>query len=147
MALREWTEHELNLLRELWESGLSSTEIGHRIGGRSKNSIIGKAHRLNLSLRPHAIQYGRTPRPVVAAPIPRPGPVTLPRLKSIPPEPPVNFRPAPTLSDQTCCWPLGEPGTPSFRFCTNRAKFGRPYCPEHHKRAYLQRRDLRDAAD
>src|SRR6476659_9863806 len=101
MALREWTEHELKLLQELWGTNLSTTEIGRQIGGRSKNSIIGKASRLGLPNRPSPIKYGGAPSPVIVS-IPRPGQVTLPSLKSIQSEAPVVFRPAPASSNRTC---------------------------------------------
>ena len=38
-------------LRDLWAEGLSTAEIGRRLGV-SKNAIVGKAHRLELSARP-----------------------------------------------------------------------------------------------
>lgn len=30
-----------------------------------------------------------------------------------------------------CCWPIGEPRTPAFRFCEAPGIPGKPYCPEH----------------
>ena len=48
-------------------------------------------------------------------------------------------RPPPGLTTGkiTCCWPLGEPGSPNFRFCDKPAIIGRPYCPDHAVRAYV----------
>ena len=37
-----------------------------------------------------------------------------------------------------CCWPIGEPRTPSFRFCRAESEPGRPYCAEHCKLAYVR---------
>lgn len=34
-----------------------------------------------------------------------------------------------------CSWPLGEPGTPGFRYC-DAARVGRSYCAEHAAVAY-----------
>lgn len=45
-----------------------------------------------------------------------------------------------------CCWPIGEPGTPSFRFCDAVAVPGKPYCEEHVQVAYVRVRDRRDEA-
>jgi GcrA cell cycle regulator len=53
-------------------------------------------------------------------------------------------RPAGRLS--TCCWPIGEPGTPSFRFCNDAALPTKPYCAEHAAIAYVRVRDRREDA-
>jgi GcrA cell cycle regulator len=45
-----------------------------------------------------------------------------------------------------CCWPIGEPGTPSFHFCGKDAATGRPYCDAHAEIAYVRVRDRRDNA-
>jgi GcrA cell cycle regulator len=39
----------------------------------------------------------------------------------------------------TCCWPIGHPGTPSFCFCEKEAPLGKPYCAEHAGVAYISR--------
>lgn len=36
-----------------------------------------------------------------------------------------------------CCWPIGEPGTPGFKFCDAKAIMGRPYCIPHCQIAYV----------
>ena len=41
-----WTDQKINKLKKLWEQGIIATEIA-KIFGTSKNSIIGKANRLN----------------------------------------------------------------------------------------------------
>lgn len=46
----------------------------------------------------------------------------------------------------TCCWPIGEPGTPSFHFCDAVALPGKPYCDEHAQIAYVRVRDRREDA-
>jgi GcrA cell cycle regulator len=45
-----------------------------------------------------------------------------------------------------CCWPIGEPGTRSFRFCDVDAIAGKPYCDEHSALAYVKVRDRREDA-
>jgi GcrA cell cycle regulator len=56
--------------------------------------------------------------------------------------------PAPRASQRNaaCCWPIGEPGTPSFHFCGKAAATGRPYCEAHAEIAYVRVRDRRDNA-
>ena len=44
-----WTEEKVNKLRELWGKGKTASQIAEIIGGLSRNAVIGKAHRLNLS--------------------------------------------------------------------------------------------------
>jgi GcrA cell cycle regulator len=50
-----WDEETIRLLREFWAEGLSTAEIGRRLG-TSKNAIVGKAHRLDLQARPSPIR-------------------------------------------------------------------------------------------
>ena len=44
-----WTEEKVNKLKELWGKGQTASQIATIIGGVSRNAVIGKAHRLNLS--------------------------------------------------------------------------------------------------
>ena len=44
-----WTEERVNKLKELWGKGQTASQIAEIIGGVSRNAVIGKAHRLNLS--------------------------------------------------------------------------------------------------
>tara|TARA_B100000401_G_scaffold366184_1_gene264389 strand:- start:42 stop:335 length:294 start_codon:yes stop_codon:yes gene_type:complete len=44
-----WTEEKVNKLKELWGKGSTASQIAEIIGGVSRNAVIGKAHRLNLS--------------------------------------------------------------------------------------------------
>src|SRR6267378_464154 len=46
-----WTESRTELLRKLWSGKLSASQIAAELGGITRNSVIGKAHRLNLSGR------------------------------------------------------------------------------------------------
>lgn len=155
----EWNEDAIARLRALWAEGHSTAEIGRRMGV-SKNAVVGKAHRLNLPARPSPIrrEVGAAPRP--AAPRRVVGP-TLPPLavesQAAPPEPvrvaeppPVRavLRPVaqPRSRSLSCCWPIGEPGTKSFRFCDADATQGKPYCTEHAQLAYVKVRDRRDEA-
>lgn len=50
-----WTDEWIEQLRKLWDDGLSAAQIAQRIPV-SRNAILGKAHRLGLSLRPSPIQ-------------------------------------------------------------------------------------------
>jgi len=50
-----WTEEMVESLKKMWDEGLSTGEIGRRLGV-SKNSIVGKVHRLQLVARPSPIK-------------------------------------------------------------------------------------------
>ncbi|WP_371734288.1 GcrA family cell cycle regulator [Acidisphaera sp. S103] len=51
------------------------------------------------------------------------------------PNPPVRRTQA-AIGSTSCCWPIGDPGTPSFRFCNAPNKAGKPYCQRHCVTAY-----------
>ncbi len=46
-----WTEEKVKRLRELWGKGNTASQIAEIIGGISRNAVIGKAHRMNLSAK------------------------------------------------------------------------------------------------
>lgn len=46
-----WTEDAVQALKQLWQQGYSARQIADKIGGVSRNAVIGKAHRLGLSQR------------------------------------------------------------------------------------------------
>ena len=52
--------------------------------------------------------------------------------------------PLPRRRSQSCCWPLGDPGTKQFHFCGSEPIQGKPYCVEHAQLAYVKLRDRRD---
>lgn len=90
--------------------------------------------------------------PLAAAPViapPRPAaPLAAPPTRPVP-VPVARPQPAPARPYGrviTCCWPIGEPGTRSFRFCDDPSEPGKPYCGEHAKLAYVKVRDRREDA-
>ncbi|MBP0496222.1 GcrA family cell cycle regulator [Pararoseomonas indoligenes] len=154
----DWSAEAIEQLRALWAEGHSTAEIGRRMG-ISKNAVVGKAHRLHLPARPSPIQREQAaaasaaPRPIaavapVAAPAPRPVMPVAPRppAPAMRAAPPAVVRPFPRSGARTCCWPIGEPGTPEFRFCTSESFAGKPYCLEHASIAYVKARDRREDA-
>ncbi|TDH61536.1 GcrA cell cycle regulator [Dankookia rubra] len=171
----DWTAEAIDRLRAFWAEGHSTAEIGRRMG-ISKNAVVGKAHRLNLPARPSPIrreaegeaasrpapqprrQPGAMPAaaPSLAATAPLRDAAPLRRLEAsapvaaasvVAPAPQAMVvRPFPRASTRSCCWPLGEPGTPDFRFCTGNATPGKPYCAEHASVAYVRVRERREDA-
>ncbi len=159
-----WTDVTKARLRSLWDEGLSTAEIGRRLNV-SKNSVIGQAHRLDLPKRPCPIRYSDGQKgPRVCAPRPPHlptrlsstiGPLQTPTEDRAKPDagatapattqtmPPGAVTPLvriPSYRITECCWPIGEPGTSSFRFCDGPALPGKPYCAAHARLAYVKTR-------
>lgn len=160
----DWNSDTVAQLTSLWAEGLSTAEIGRRIGV-SKNAVIGKSHRLELQARPSPIRRDAARKPSVA---PRPRCPSLAELQNwtVTASTPLPVRavfaevrrnplqaaplarivremiPVATavLGTQSCCWPIGEPGTRSFRFCDAPNEAGKSYCPEHCRLAYRKKR-------
>ena len=109
----EWTDEAVETLTTMWAEGASARDIADRLGGVSRNAVIGKAHRLGLS-KP-------TKKP---EPEPVPEPVSADRL-----------------TERMCRWPIGHPGDPDFTFCGGPRVPGRPYCREHCRLAYRGKAD------
>src|ERR1700723_744859 len=76
--MQEWTSDDLNVLRRMWADGVTTAKIG-RMLSRTKNSVVGKIHRLRLVGRPSPIIHdGRASTP------PKPRPVAGPTLPPLP---------------------------------------------------------------
>ena len=165
-AKLSWTDERVELLKKLWTEGLSASQIAGRLGaGVTRNAVIGKVHRLNLS--------GRAPQPRSTAPraprkprepslagnsngrpsMPTAGSSALkpqhraelqPRPAPIPEPQPLRLVDLPKdgrvtilhLSDKTCKWPIGDPGAEDFCFCGHAPRDGSPYCEYHARQAY-----------
>lgn len=155
----DWNEETIGRLRALWDEGHSTAEIGRRLGV-TKNAVVGKAHRLNLPPRQSPIRRTlgepRTARPIAAPRVSGPTLPALPTAAAAPrvmeaPRPQATLRSVPAASRpgarvSACCWPIGDPGTPTFRFCSDSAITGKPYCSEHAALAYVKVRDRREEA-
>ena len=57
-----WTEEKVAKLKELWGKGSTASQIAEIIGGISRNAVIGKAHRLNLSAKIKTRNSSVTPK-------------------------------------------------------------------------------------
>ena len=112
-----WTDDKIKKLKKLWTQGKATAEIAKNLG-MSKNSIIGKVHRLNLSARPSPIKT----EPVV-------------KKKVVPKK--VGHIHLIDLKINTCRWPIGDPKEEDFHFCGEQTITGKPYCLAHCQEAYL----------
>ena len=159
-----WTDERVELLKKLWADGLSASQIAAELGGITRNAVIGKVHRLGLSGRAKSTSSG-APRPRKAR-----SPSHMLRIgrssirgntalahayeiDEAEPELIDNIIPIGQrrtlleLNEQTCRWPVGDPGSTEFFFCGGNAVTGLPYCAYHSRVAYQpitdRRRDRR----
>lgn len=165
-----WNDERVELLKKLWSEGLSASQIANELGDITRNAVIGKVHRLGLSGRAKsAVPATRPQRPAARPETPREQtrpqrPMTqgntalaadiddLPEEAPAPaPAPAVSNNVVPmgqrctimNLTESTCRWPLGEPGTESFYFCGAKSNPGMPYCTQHARIAYQPVQDRR----
>lgn len=91
-----WTDERIESLRNMWEKGLTASQIADELGGVSRNAVIGKAHRLGLKSRPSPVKATEkvakpakapaAPKPAAAPSAPRAAaPVAPPRPVAAPP--------------------------------------------------------------
>ena len=131
-----WTEEKVAKLRELWGKGNTASQIAEIIGGISRNAVIGKAHRLNLSAkiktRPttknenfkpnnesNKLKYRLSRRNKFKS---------LLIDKDFEPENPKQLE---ELDENSCKWPIGHPNEESFYFCGRTSLKDFSYCKLH----------------
>ncbi|MFC3785810.1 GcrA cell cycle regulator [Sphingopyxis italica] len=91
-----WTDERIEQLRNMWEKGLTASQIADELGGVSRNAVIGKAHRLGLKSRPSPVKAtdkvakpvkAAAPKPASPAVAPRPAAPVAPRPVTAAPRP------------------------------------------------------------
>jgi GcrA cell cycle regulator len=158
-----WTDERVELLKKLWSEGLSASQIAAELGGITRNAVIGKVHRLGLSGRAKpssSIPRTRKARPSHLLRVNRPAtrgntalarhPLAMYELEpEAEPEPLENIIPIGQrcqllqLTEATCRWPIGDPGSPDFFFCGGKPAGEFPYCAYHARIAYQPMADRR----
>ena len=85
-----WTEERIATLTKMWESGSTASQIAEKLGGVSRNAVIGKAHRLGLKSRPSPVKANeeKVEKPAPARkPAPPPEPAVERVVKKAAPKP------------------------------------------------------------
>jgi GcrA cell cycle regulator len=141
-----WTNERIELLKRHFEAGLSCREIAADIGV-SRNAVIGKLSRLNLTrgrtVDDRKVQDRGLAPPRATRAVPR---LQYEMLATIYGETDALVATGPIddanrcslmeLGESSCRWPISTPGAEDFCFCGNAAHDGQPYCAGHSRLAY-----------
>ena len=136
-----WNEEKVGKLKELWGKGNTASQIAEIIGGISRNAVIGKAHRLNLSSKiktknTSSFQsFGNNTEENNSKQ--KQGKRS--RFKSLLIEndfEPENPKKLEELDESSCKWPVGHPEEKSFYFCGRSSLKDFSYCKLHLLYAY-----------
>ena len=131
-----WDDQKVSKLKELWGSGKTASQIAEIIGGISRNAVIGKAHRLNLSAkiktRSATIKNNNIKKDVNKNSLGRKSKKL--RFQSLLLD--KNFEPAKNLNleeltEDTCKYMDGHPSDHDSSFCGRKTVEKFSYCPLH----------------
>ena len=136
-----WTEEKVGKLKELWGKGKTASQIAEIIGGISRNAVIGKAHRLNLSAKIKTrtatsnqnFENSLTENNVKIKKGRRSKFKSLIIEKDFEPENPKQLE---ELDENSCKWPIGHPNEKTFYFCGRSSLKDFSYCKLHLLYAY-----------
>ena len=136
-----WTEEKVSKLKELWGKGKTASQIAEIIGGISRNAVIGKAHRLNLSAKIKTKNYSENfKNKFISSDTSennnnnRKKRLSRSKFKSLLIEKdfePENPKQLEQLDDKLCKWPIGHPNEKDFYFCGRTSLKDFSYCKLH----------------
>ncbi|QOZ26254.1 GcrA family cell cycle regulator [Bradyrhizobium sp. CCBAU 51753] len=136
-----WTPERIDQLKSYFAAGLSCRDIAVNIGV-SRNAVIGKLSRLNLtrtSPEERRARRKRSSHPAQKSTAKQPFQIRHAVYDQEPDDAPIvsaNHCSLLELSEQHCRWPISTPGAEDFCFCGNTPLGGMPYCSGHYRLAY-----------
>ena len=148
-----WNEEKIQKLKDLWGKGSTASQIAEIIGGISRNAVIGKAHRLQLSSKiktrtgPIRQKHDKDFEDENSVKVKRGRKSKFKSLiieKDFEPENPKKLE---DLDDNSCKWPIGHPEEESFYFCGRSSLKDFSYCKLHLLYAYQPKGKKEDAND
>ena len=136
-----WNEEKVNKLKELWGKGNTASQIAEIIGGISRNAVIGKAHRLNLSakIKTRAATSNESYESSIEEKNNKYKKGRKNKFRSLIIEKdfePENPKQLEELDENSCKWPIGHPNEESFYFCGRSSLKDFSYCKLHLLYAY-----------
>ena len=147
-----WDDEKVAKLKELWGKGKTASQIAEIIGGISRNAVIGKAHRLNLSakIKTRATSNNNNYMPIQDELKIKSRKGKRSKFKSLIIEKdfePENPKQLEGLDDNSCKWPIGHPDEKSFYFCGRTSLKDFSYCKLHLLYAYQPKGKKEDTND
>ena len=147
-----WTDEKVAKLKELWGKGNTASQIAEIIGGLSRNAIIGKAHRLNLSAKMKTraassnqkFEQSQLTRNVNSKRGRKNKFKSLIIEKDFEPENPKQLE---ELDENSCKWPLGHPDENDFYFYGRSSLKDFSYCKLHVLYAFQPKGKKEDTDD
>jgi len=131
-----WTEEKVAKLKELWGSGKTANQIAEIIGGVSRNAVIGKSFRLNLSakIKTRKATSNQNFEKSQNEKYKKPKRGRKSRFSSLIIEKdfePENPKQLEELTDNDCKYPIGHPNEKDFYFCGRTSLKDFSYCKLH----------------
>ena len=147
-----WTDEKVAKLKELWGKGSTASQIAEIIGGISRNAVIGKAHRLNLSAKiktrtatsSQNYENSQEEKSLKNRKARRSKFKSLIIEKDFEPENPKQLE---ELDENSCKWPIGHPDEKSFYFCGRSSLKDFSYCKLHLLYAYQPKGKKEEVAE
>lgn len=160
-----WTEERVETLRVMWQDGSSASQIASKLGGVSRNAVIGKIHRLKISSegRPNnrvnrdkqaagsgqgsaaerrrsLARVGRTIAKIQGRQAltgqEAPAPIEAYKPFELPQTTFFGSSAVMSMTENSCKWPIGDPMAEDFRFCCAGKPSDATYCAHHGRMAY-----------